>query len=152
MKFLRLFHTKRSCLILWLSLPVAVAILVFMLAVGLTAFSVPKIGSLRSTTAGLAYVFLVFSLVGLPAYLVAYGWFCWKTRIDSAVANLRKQLFRMPMIVAAFIWFPTLFFVPLPFVQKARLYPLFALAAVIGGYAWVGLVHLLTHFNFKRIE
>jgi hypothetical protein len=70
MKWLRrLTESDRSLLLLGLSIPVLLALVAFALAVALTAFGVPKVGTLRSTTAGLAYVYLTIGLMWLPAYL-----------------------------------------------------------------------------------
>ena len=144
MKWLRrLTESDRSLLLLGLSLPVLLALVAFVLAVALTAFGVPQIGTLRSTTAGLACVYLTIGLMWLPAYLVACAWFWWATRDDEAQDNLFKRLFTMPLIGAAFVWFPSLYFTPVPLAQKARMFPLLALAAIIGGYLWVGLVRLM---------
>jgi len=148
MKWLRrlieLIETERTLVLLCLSIPVLMLLVAFVLAIALTAFGVPKIGTLRSAVAGFAYVYLTLGMVWLPAYLVGCGWFWWTTRDAEAQENLSKPLYRLPLIVAAFIWFPSLFFAPASLSQKAGLFPVLAIVAVIGGYLWVGSVRLMS--------
>lgn len=143
--------SDRVLLLMYLSAPVAIAAVAFAMAVGLTAFGAPQVGTPRSTAAGLAYVYLTVGLMWLPAYLVACGWFWWATRDDEAQENLFKRLFTMPLVGAAFVWFPVLYFTPAPMAQKVRMYPLLALSAIVGGYIWVGLVRLMFRAWRKRI-
>ncbi len=144
MNLFKRFDSDRSVLLLCLSIPVVLAIVAFVLAVGLTAFGVPpKVGTMRSTTAGFAYVYLTLGLMWLPPYLVGCFWFWWSTRDDEN--SLFKRLFTMPLISSAFSWFPALYFTPVPLANKVRMFPMLALSAMIGGFIWVGLVRLIFH-------
>jgi hypothetical protein len=139
----RLVDTDRALLLTSLATPVVLAFIAFVLAVALTAFGAPAIGTLRSTAAGLSYVYLTIGLMWLPAYLVACAWFWWATSDDDARDDLFKKLYTLPLIGAALVWFPSLYFTPVPLAQKARMFPLLAISAVIGGYLWVGLIRLI---------
>jgi hypothetical protein len=139
----RLVDSDRALLLTWLAVPVGLVLVAFVLAVALTAFGTPTIGTLRSTAAGLSYVYLTIGLVWLPAYLAACAWLWWTTHDDDTREDLFKKLYALPLIAAALVWFPSLYFTPGPFGQKARMFPLLAVFAVVGGYLWVGLIRLI---------
>ena len=135
--------SDRNVMLLCLSIPFLLAVVAFVLAVALTAFGAPTVGTLRSTTAGFAYVYLTLGLMWLPAYLVACGWFWWATHDDGGEENLLKRLMKVPLVGAAFIWFPAVFFTPVSLGDKARIFPALAVFAIVGGYIWVGLIRLM---------
>lgn len=134
-------ESDRSALLLCLAIPFAIALVSFVLAVGLTAPGAPKLGTLRSTVAGLSYVYLTLGLMWLPAYGIACGWFWWSTRASEQ--KLFTRLYTLPLVAALFVWFPALMFVAVPFTQRLRLFPVLALSAVLSGFLWIGLVRLM---------
>lgn len=135
--------TDRALLMTGLSLPLLFALIAFVLAVALTAFGAPTVGTARSTIAGLAYVYLMMCLMWLPAYAAGCGWFWWATRGEDD--NLLKRLYTMPWISALFVWFPALFFTPITLADKARMYPMLAATVIIASYIWIGLVRFIFH-------
>lgn len=138
----RLFGTDRSLMMTAVVLPLILAGIAFILAVALTAFGAPTIGTMRSTIAGLAYVYLMLCVMWLPAYTIGCAWFWWATRDED---NLLKRLYTMPWISALFVWFPALYFTPVSLAEKARMYPMLAVTVIIASYVWVGLVRLMFH-------
>jgi hypothetical protein len=136
-----LLESDRSALLACLSIPFAAALLAFIIAVGLTAFGVPIVGTARSSVAGFAFVYLILCFIWLPAYGAACAWYWWATRGDDS--RLLMQLYALPLIAAVFAWFPGLAFIDAPLLQRARIYATFAIPAIIVGYVWVGIVRLM---------
>lgn len=138
---LRFEVSDRAALLWCLSPPIVLAVLAFVLAVALTAQGAPQIGTLRSGLAAAAYVYLALGAVGLPAYAVGLLWFWWATR--SADSELLQRLFTMPLVTAAFIWMPSLAISQASLAIRFKMLFVFAIAALICGYLWAGLVRLV---------
>jgi hypothetical protein len=134
-------ESDRGALLACLSVPFAAALLAFIIAVALTAFGVPLVGTVRSSVAGFAFVYLTLCFMGLPAYGAGCVWYWWATRGDDS--RLLMQLYALPLIAAVFAWFPGLAFIDAPLIQRARIYPTFAIPALIVGYLWIAMVRMI---------
>ncbi len=138
----------RSALLRYLSIPLVLALIALLIAVSLTAFSVPKIGTSTSTIAGLAYVYLMLGLMWLPAYTVGYVFYWWSTRKSDD--NLLFYLYLMPLVCALFLWFPTLVLVEISAAEKrSMIVPLIGTGLILG-YIWIGLVRLMFYVWRKK--
>ena len=139
MKIIEAFRpeTDRTSLFACLLSPIILAVVAFILAVGLTATSVPTQGTARSTIAALSFVYLTIALTWLPAYSFALAWFWVKTRNDEVIFS---RLYWIPVIQTLFIWFPTIFFLDVPIAQKLRMLPSWGIASVVLGFIFIGLI------------
>jgi hypothetical protein len=135
--------TDRGALLACLSFPILLAAVAFVVAVSLTAFGVPKIGTARSTVAAMSYLYLTLSVMWMPGYGVALAWYWWITRDHD---RLLQRLYKLPLVEAIFVWFPSLVFIDASMGQRLRMYAVFALTAVALGYVWIGLVRLMFYF------
>jgi hypothetical protein len=134
-------QSDRAALVTLLSIPLVVAVVAFILAVGLTLDGAPKVGTLRSGVAAAAFIYLTLGMMWLPSYAAGCGWYCWSTKDHSHDARkLLGRAYLIPLVSALFIWFPALAFSPGALSDKARLFPVFALSGVFGGYIWIGMV------------
>ncbi|MEM8515128.1 hypothetical protein RCH14_004488 [Massilia sp. MP_M2] len=130
-------ETDRTSLFACLLAPLILAVAAFILAVSLTAVSVPISGTLRSTVAALSFVYLTLALAWLPAYTIALAWFWITTRNDEAIF---PRLYWVPVIQTLFIWFPTIFFLDVPTAQKLRMIPPWGIASIVLGFVFIGLI------------
>lgn len=130
-------ETDRTSLFACLISPLILAAVAFVLAVGLTAMSVPTAGTIRSTVAALSFVYLTLALAWLPAYAIALAWFWFATRNDEP---LFPRLYWVPVIQTLFIWFPTIFFLDVPIAQKLRMLPSWGISSIVLGFIFIGLV------------
>lgn len=140
----RLQDSDRALLLVFLAIPLFLALISFAIAVALTGFSTPTIGTMRSTVAGYAYVYLMLCLMALPSYIISGAWFWWVTRGDDSIAL--DRLYTTPLISALFVWFPALVVAPGQLGQRAQMYPMLAMTAIVVGYLWVALVRLCFYF------
>lgn len=132
--------TRRAALAI-LSLPFALAVLAFMLAVITTAMGEMTQGTPRFYFAALSYSYLIACLMCLPAYAISYGWYWWKTR--GYDADLGKPLLWMPLIAAAFVWFPAVLFPQLAGTERMQVFLLLAGSSLVVGYLWMAIVHFI---------
>jgi hypothetical protein len=137
----RLQDSDRAFFLTCLAIPLVMALVAFVIAVALTGFSAPTVGTLRSTVAGFAYVYLMLCLMWVPGYLISGAWYWWVTRDDESIAL--DRLYTTPLIGALFIWFPTLLVAPATSAQKLQMFPMLALGALVAGYLWIGIVRLM---------
>lgn len=137
--FLQRFQiiTDRGALLACLSAPILLTVVAFVVAVSLTAFGVPKIGTARSTVAAMSYLYLTLAVMWMPGYAIALGWYWWITRDHD---RLLQRLYKLPLVEAIFVWFPSLVFIEATTAQRLRMYAVFALTAVALGYMWIGVV------------
>lgn len=134
-------QSDRAALVSLLSAPLVIALVAFILAVGLTLDGPPKVGTVRSGIAAAAFIYLALAMTWLPSYFAGCGWYLWVTRKHPHDENkLLSRLLLLPLVCALFIWFPALAFSPGAVSDKARLFPVFALSSVFGGYIWIGMV------------
>lgn len=83
-------------------------------------------------------------LLYLPAYLVAYGWYCWKSKFDLSFTA--KRLFWIPVISSAAMIY---FLIPMSFIPKITFQTMvvtflyLAGISLIVGYVWIGIVTLI---------
>lgn len=136
--------SDRGAALALLAFPMGLALLAFILSVGTTAMGEMAKGSVRFYTAAFAYTFLMSSLMGLPAYIASYGWFWWRTKVHDT--DLCKALWLMPLIAAAFVWFPALLFPQGKGISRIQVYLLLAGGTLVIGYAWVAIVRLIFRF------
>lgn len=133
--------TDRSAALAILSLPFALAALAFLMAVITTAMGEMAQGTLRFYFAAVSYLYLVAFLMCCPAYAIGYGWYWWKTK--GGDADLGKPLLWMPLIAAAFVWFPAVLFQQLTGTSKVKVFLLLAGASLVVGYLWVAVVRFI---------
>lgn len=74
-------------------------------------------------------------------FAIGYGWYWWKTRGDDA--DLGKPLLCMPLIAAAFVWFPAVLFPQLTGPDRVQVFLLLAGASLVVGYLWVAVVRFI---------
>jgi hypothetical protein len=145
---LRFEVSDRAALLWCLAPPILLAVLAFFTAVALTAQGAPQIGTLRSGLAAAAYIYLALGAVGLPAYGIGLLWFWWTTR--RADSELLRALFTMPLVTAAFVWMPSLAISQASMAIRFKMFFVFAIAALICGYLWAGMVRLV-FYAWRRI-
>lgn len=138
---------ERAALLRILVLPLLSALVAFLLAVALTGFGVPVVGTARSTVAGLAYVHLTLCVLTLPAYCAGLLWFWWITRADDS--RLLTRFYQLPLIAALFAWFPSVLITSTPLQEKLSALPMLAISTMLLGYLWIGLVRLI-YFLWRR--
>jgi hypothetical protein len=138
---------ERAALLRILVLPLLSALVAFLLAVALTGFGVPAVGTARSTVAGFAYVHLTLCILALPAYCAGLLWFWWITRADDA--RLLTRLCQLPLIAALFAWFPSTLMSSAPLREQLSALPMLAVSTLLLGYLWIGLVRLI-YFLWRR--
>jgi|SRR5471030_26226 len=139
---LRRLHidTDRGAMLATLALPGILMVIAFLIAIALTAFGVPTLGTLRSTVAAVAYLYLTLCVMWLPAYCIAFAWYWWASRDDAV---LLQRLWFLPLVEALFVWFPSILFADIAHGQRIQVLMPFVLTAIVSGYVWVGLVRLL---------
>jgi len=133
--------TDRGAVLAILSLPFALAALAFLLAVSTTAMGEMTQGTLRFYLAAFSYSYLVVGLMCTPAYAIGYVWYWWKTRGEDV--DLGKPLLWMPLIAAAFAWFPAVLFPQLTGTGRMQIFLSLAGASLIAGYLWVAVVRFI---------
>jgi len=133
--------TDRGAALAILSLPFALAALAFLLAVITTTMGEMAQGTLRFYLAAFSYSYLMACLMCLPAYAIGYGWYWWKTK--GGDADLGKPLLWMPLIAAAFVWFPAVLFPQLTGTGRVQVFLLLAGASLVVGYLWVAVVRFI---------
>ncbi len=138
----------RSALLRCLCIPLVLTLVAFSIAVALTAFSVPTVGTTKSTVAGLAYVYLMMALMWVPSYLVGLAVFWWNTRHSDD--KLLFNLYIMPLVCALFIWFPSLVMGDATREQRMQMLVPLVGTGVILGYVWIGLVRLMYYVWRKK--
>lgn len=139
-------ETDRASLFVCLMLPFFLLVLTFVLAVSLTATSIPTVGTARSAIAASCFVYLALALTWLPAYSVALVWFWFATRNEEP---LFSRLYWIPVIQTLFIWFPTIFFLDAPVEQKYGMLPYWALVSILLGFIFIALIRGLFYL-WKR--
>lgn len=136
-------RTDRTASLVILTLPFALALIAFLLAIITTALgSVPQ-GTPRFYMAAFSFTYLVAGLLYLPAYAISYGWFWWATRDD--ISDLGKKLFWMPLVAAAFVWFPAILFRQLADAGLLQAVLLLLGISLIVGYLWIGIARLILY-------
>jgi hypothetical protein len=138
---LRRLETDRGALLVCLIAPWIVALAAFVLAIALTGFSVPTIGTMRSGIAATAYVYLTLGIMWLPSYSAGCIWWWWATRDDET--RLMTRLYTLPLVAALFAWFPSLTFLNAPLVFRMKMYPALAVSGIIAGYIWIAIVRMV---------
>jgi len=133
--------TDRGAALAILALPFALAALAFLLAVITTAMGEMAQGTLRFYLAAFSYWYLMTCLMCLPAYAIGYGWYWWKTK--SSDADLAKPLLWLPLLAAAFVWFPAVLFPQLTGQGRVQVFLLLAGASLLVGYLWVAFVRFI---------
>ena len=133
--------TDRGAALAILSLPFALAALAFLLAVITTAMGEMAQGTLRFYLAAFSYSYLMACLMCLPAYAIGYGWYWWNTK--GGDVDLGKPLLWMPLIAAAFVWFPAVLFPQLTGTGRVQVFLLLAGASLVVGYLWVAVVRFI---------
>lgn len=136
--------SDRGAALALLAIPFGLALIAFFLSVGTTAMGEMVKGSARFYIAAFSYTFLMSSLIVLPAYMLAYGWYWWRTKPTDT--NLVKALWMMPLIAAALVWFPAGFIPQGLAIDKFKVYLLLAGCTVVLGYAWIGVVRSILRF------
>lgn len=139
-------ETDRAFLFTCLMLPFALAGIAFILAVSLTATSVPTVGTARSAIAATCFVYLALALTWLPAYSIALTWLWFTTRNGESALS---RLYWIPVIQTLFIWFPTIFFLDAPIEQKYRMLPSWGIASILLGFLFIGIIRGSFHL-WKR--
>ncbi len=130
----------RSASLAILSLPFALTALAFLLAVITTAMGEMARGTFRFYVAAFSYSYLVVCLMCLPAYAISYGWYWWRTK--NSKTDLDKPLLWMPVIAAAFVWFPYVLF-PLNGMGRMEIFLVLAGANLVFGYLWIAVVRFI---------
>lgn len=136
----RLSH--RGAALLLLAIPLFLTVVCLLLAVIITAGGGHiEDGSLRQYTAAFGYTGILVSVIVLPSYCVALVWYWWRTRGVADMRRLAAQMWLLPPIGAAFIWFPSLLFPAIT--DKFQAYLTLAGAALVLGYLWVAFARFL---------
>lgn len=121
---------------LWLlALPLMVLVVMFAFAVFVTVGESLTHGSAKFFAAAFSYVYLAASAMAMPGYLVGVIWFWWRTKADHE--RITAELWKVPLIAAAFSWFPSTLY---PGVATAERINLFVMMVfVVGGasLAWI---------------
>lgn len=144
MKKLLEFWNDRKAVLFLLLFPGFLGVIAMALAITLTGFGVPQVGSWRSNVAGLAYVFLFMLVLGGPSYFVGVGWHAWRLRHSSSIdKDDVNNIWKILIFVVLFFWFPMVFFIPKGAWAGAigmLLTALFCEVLVCG--VWLGLVRV----------
>lgn len=136
--------SERGIVLTLLAMPMAITLIAIILAAITTAMGEMAKESIRFYIAAYAYTFLMSSLMGLPAYVAAYGWFWWSTkRTDS---NLIKSIWWLPLHAVAFVWFPALILPQVAQIGRGKVYVFLAAITLVFGYTWVAIVRFILRF------
>jgi hypothetical protein len=135
--------SDRGASLALLSIPFVFAVLAFLMAVIATMMGEMEQGSFFFYMAALSYSYLVVCLMYMPAYAIGYLWYAWKTKgVDT---DLSKPLLWIPLIAAAFVWLPIVFFPQLTGVERIQASLLLTGVSLIVGYPWVAVVRFILH-------
>jgi len=141
--------SDRGAALAILSLPFALAVLAFMLTFIASAVGKTAQGTLLFYLAAFSYAYLIACVMFLPAYAIGYCWYWWKTKNDDT--DLVKPLFWMPLIVAAFVWFPTVLFPQVSITGRIQVFLLLAGASLVIGYLWVAIVGFILRIRNRTV-
>lgn len=137
--------SDRQAALTILSLPFILTPLAFLLTVIVTSMDLTQEGSLGLFVGGISYAYLIVCLIWLPSYAIGYGWYWWKTKLDG---NLCKPLLWLPLLIAAFAWFPAAL-LPIPGNIQTKWWQIFFVLggmSLVTNYLWVGIVRLILRY------
>jgi hypothetical protein len=126
--------SERGLLIVLFSIPLALAVVTFLIVVASSVID-HKGGSGLWNFIAVCYAYLLFFALAGPSYGIACVWWWWQCRSDDE--NVVPKLMRLPWTCALFCWFPALTFSVVPLQNRLQLFPIYFVLALFFGYIWV---------------
>ena len=122
-----------------LSIPIVLELSAFFIVVWMTAFGHHP----QSFTYLTSLAYLMFSIVWLPAYVMSYILFWFKSAQDT---NWLRLMNYFPVVVAALIWFPSTIITHVDVVELIKIYLLLAGAALVGCALFIVVIRVILRY------